>query len=80
MLHVSFSKSTYKSLTRRKKKDAFLCTAFCNWKKALISLRDHQQSKCHLAALTFEVTVPQCGNILEMTSEDHKVKVKENRQ
>ena len=70
MLHVSFAKSTFKSLTRR---DAFLRTGFRNWKKALASFRDHQQSKCHLAALTSEVTVPQCGNILEMISEGHKI-------
>ena len=53
----------------KNKEDAFLRTGFRNWKKALTSFRDHQQSKCHLAALIFEVTVPEGGNILEMTSE-----------
>ena len=37
---------------------------FCNWKKAFTSFRCHQQSKCHLAALTFQVTVPQCLQVL----------------
>ena len=50
------------------------------WKKALKSFRDCQQSKCHLDAPTFEVTVPQFGDVLEMTSEGHKAKMKENRQ
>ena len=45
ILHVSF---------------VFLRIGFCNWKKAVTSFRNHQQSKCHLAALTFEVTVDQC--------------------
>ena len=34
-------------------------------------------SSCY--ALTFEVTVPQFGDVPEMTSEGHKVKMKENR-
>ena len=46
----------------KNKEDAFLRTGFRNWKKALTSFSDHQQSKCHLAALTFEVTVPHCLN------------------
>ena len=55
MLPVSFAKE---NLQEKKKEDAFLRTRFRNWKKTLTSSRDHQQSKCHLAALTFEVTVP----------------------
>ena len=55
MLPVSFAKE---NLQEKNKEDAFLRTRFRNWKKTLTSSRDHQQSKCHLAALTFEVTVP----------------------
>ena len=44
----------------KNKEDAFLLARLRNWKKALTSSRDHQQSKCHVAALTFEVTFPQC--------------------
>ena len=39
----------------KNKEDAFLRTRFRNWKKALTSFRDHEQLKCHLAALTLEV-------------------------
>ena len=30
----------------------------------------HQQSKAHRAAITYESTVPQCGDVLEMTVND----------
>ena len=36
--------------------------------KKLISFRDHQQSKCHLAALTFEVPVPQCLDVIALAN------------
>ena len=58
----------------------FLRSRFRNWEKVLTSFRDHQQSNCDLAALTLEVKVPPCGNILETTSEVHKAKMKGNRQ
>ena len=64
----------------KNKEDAFLHTESRNWEEALTSIRDHEPSKCHLDALTFKVTVPQYGNILEMTSEGHKAKMKKNRQ
>ena len=35
-------------------------------KKASTSFRDHQQSKCHLVALTFGVTVSQCLDIIAL--------------
>ena len=62
----------------KSKEDAvFLRTGFCNWKKALTSFRDHQSSKCLLAALTFEVTVPQYLDVVAIAnlfaeSKDHK--------
>ena len=73
-------KKHQQKLEQTKNKDDFLRTGFCNRKKALKSFRDHQQSKCHLAALTSEVTLPQYCEILEMTSEGHKTKMKENIQ
>ena len=47
----------------KNKEGAFLRTGFRNCKKALTNFRDHQQSKCHPAALTFEVAVPQCLDV-----------------
>ena len=64
----------------KNKEEAFLTTGFCNWKKALDSFKEHQKSKCHIAALTFEITIPQCGNIQEMTSEKIKSNMQENRK
>ena len=43
---------------------------FNNWKKALESFVDHQQSKAHRAAITYESLVPQCGDVLVMTVND----------
>ena len=48
----------------KNKEDAFLRTGFCNSKKSLTGFRNHQQSKCHLARLIFEDTVPQCLDVI----------------
>ena len=64
----------------KNKEEAFLSTGFRNWKKALDSFKEHQKSKSHIAALTFEITIPQCGNIQEMTSEKIKSNMQENRK
>ena len=64
----------------KNKEEAFLSTGFRNWKKALDSFKEHQKSKCHIAALTFEITIPQCGNIQEMTIEKVKSNMQENRK
>ena len=64
----------------KNKEEAFLSTGFRNWKKALDSFKEHQKSKCHIAALTFEITIPQCGNIQEMTSKKIKSNMQENRK
>ena len=64
----------------KNKEEAFLGIGFRNWKKALDSFKEHQKSKCHIAVLTFEVTVPQCSNVQEMTSEKIKFNIQENRK
>ena len=64
----------------KNKEEAFLSTGFRNWKKALDSFKEHQKSECHIAALTFEITIPQCGNIQEMTSEKIKSNMQGNRK
>ena len=63
----------------KNKEEAFLSTGFRNWKKAVVS-KNNQKSICHIAALSFEVTVPQCGNIQEMTSEKIKSNMQEKRK
>ena len=64
----------------KNKEEAFLSTGFRNWKKALDSFKEHQKLKCHIAALTFEITIPQCGTIQEMTSKKIKSNMQENRK
>ena len=50
--------------------EAYITKGFNNWKKALEAFVDHQQSKAHRAAITYESVVPQCGNVLVMTVND----------
>ena len=40
------------------------------WKKVLEAFVDHQQSKEHRVAITYEFVVPQCDDVLEMTVND----------
>ena len=70
MLHVSFAKSTYKSMTRRKtKKMHFYVPDFVTEK----SLNKFQRSST--------VKMSSCStNFQEMTSEGHEATIKENRQ
>ena len=78
MLHLSFAKKHLQKPDQENNKEyELLRTRCCNQKRALTSFRDHQRSKCHLAALTFEVRVPYCRNIPEMIKEEHKTKMKE---
>ena len=75
---VSCKKHLQKLDQKKNKEDAFSRTKFRNWKKAITSFRDHQQSKCHLAALTFEVTVPQCLHVIAFAN--LYTKSKDNRK
>ena len=52
----------------KNKEDAFLLTGFRNWKKALANFRDHQQSKCHHAALTLDVTISKCLDVIAIAT------------
>ena len=57
-----------------------MSTGFCNWKKSLERLKDYQKSKLHVAALSLEFVAPKCGNVREMTNENLKIKMAENRK
>ena len=50
--------------------EAYIIKGFNNWKKALEAFVDHQQSKAHRAATTYESVMPQCGDVLEITVND----------
>ena len=45
--------------------EAYIAKGFNNWKKALEALFDHQQSKAHRAAITYESAVPHCDDVLK---------------
>ena len=66
MLHLQ--KAPTKAWPGEKQNNAFLRTGFRNWKKALTSFRAHQQSKCHFAALTSELTAPQCLDVIAIAN------------
>ena len=50
--------------------EAYITKGFNNWKKALEAFVDHQQSKAHRAATTYESVMSQCGDVLEITVND----------
>ena len=52
---------------KRNKEDTYIKKGFSKWKKAPKCFQDHQLSKCHETALTFEITIPKCGDVLEMS-------------
>lgn len=64
----------------RSKELVFLESGFRNWKKALVKFEKHQGSKCHRAATTHEIVIPQCGNVIQMTNENEKAKMEMNRR
>ena len=66
--------------SERNKEDAFYKTGFRNWKKALYVFKDHQNSKCHTAALAYEMTVPCCENVCEMSNQVVKDYMEQNRR
>ena len=73
-------KKNSEKLKAEKIKDSFLSTGFSNSKKTLDSFKDHQKSKHHVAALSLEFVVPKCGTVREMTDENLKTKIAENRK
>ena len=50
--------------------EAFITKGLNDWKKALEAFVDHQQSKVHRAAITYESVVLQYGDVLVMTVND----------
>ena len=52
---------------RHNTEEAYITKEFNNWKTALEAFVNHQKSKVHRAATTYESIVLQCGDVLEMT-------------
>ena len=57
-----------------------MSTGFSNCKKALDSFKDHQKSKVNVTAMTLEFVFPKCDNVREMTNENLKIKMAENKK
>lgn len=45
-------------------------TGFRDWKNALSKFEKHQVSKCHIAATSNEMVIPQCGNVISLINEN----------
>ena len=62
-----FSIKNQGKLSAKHNKDpAYVSTGFRNWKKAPKCFKEHEQSKCHTAALVYEVVFPKCADVAEM--------------
>ena len=48
------------------KDPAFISKGFSNWKNALVSFRDHQNSSCHKIASSYHLVVPHCADVGEL--------------
>ena len=73
-------KSQVSNLKLEKNKEGtFLTTGYRNWKKARYAFSERQKSKCHLTAVTFEVTVPKCGDVRKIISSDEASRKQFNR-
>jgi len=66
--------------TTRNKDYAFITDGFSNWKKALTRFKEHQISECHKAALEYHLIPKTHGNVLEMSSNETKKTMQENRR
>ena len=62
------------------KEPAYISTRFRNWKKASRCFKEHEQSKCHTAALSYETITPKCGDPKEMISDEILNKRERERQ
>ena len=57
-------------LTAEHNKDpAYISEGFKNWKKVPKCFKEQEESKCHKAALTYQVVVPYCGDAEELNNQ-----------
>ena len=62
------------------KEQAYISKVFKSWKKAPKCFTEHEQSKAHTTAKTYEVLVPRCIDVGDMLSGDLKAKRLEQRK
>ena len=63
----------------RNKEQTFISQGFNNWKSAVEKFRQHQESKSHKTALTYEFIVQKFGDALAMANEAAKTLMQTNR-
>ena len=57
------------SKLKRNVEKSFTSASYSDWKHALSSFDEHQAAGYHRLTMTYEVIVPQCGNVKEMQNE-----------
>ena len=62
------------------KEQAYISKRFKSWKKAPKCFTEHEQSKTHTTAKTYEVLVPRCTDVGDMLSDVLKAKRLEQRK
>ena len=62
------------------KEQAYINNGFKLWKKAPKCFTEHEQSKTHTTAKTYEVLVPRCTDVGDMLSDDLNAKRLEQRK
>ena len=65
MFYYFCIKRQAKLLAEHNKDPTNVLTCFRSWKKGHKCFKKHKQSKCHTAALVYEVVVPKCADVAE---------------
>ena len=67
-------------MSERNKEAAYITNGFRSWKKAPKCFEEHQESKCQKMATVYQVVVPTCKDIAEMTKESLNAERKNKRR
>ena len=59
---------------------SFTSAGYSDWKHALSSFDEHHAASYHRLAMTYEVIVPQCGDVKEMQNESTPSQMEFNHQ
>ena len=70
----------YYSKLKRNVEKSFTSVGYSDWKHAFSSFDEHQDASYHRLAMTYEVIVPQCGDVKEMQNESATNQIKLNRR
>ena len=70
----------YYSKLKRNVEKSFRSVGYSDWEHALSSFDEYQDASYHRLAMTYEIIVPQCGDVKEMQNESATSQMKLNRR